>query len=124
MAPLPCLNASSILRRIALAFATVGLLAVGACRKTENDRSSAKPNRIATASGNAAVIDPNHPARVRLQGRYTQAAGETLTGPAVNAINTIAAPDTVHPRPYAASARNGVLELLLPGASVTVVRIS
>jgi alpha-L-arabinofuranosidase len=67
-------------------------------------------------------FDPNRQARVRLPGSYSRAVGGYLTGPAVNAINTIAAPGTARPKPYSAGARNGVLELQLPPASVTVAR--
>ena len=59
--------------------------------------------------------DPAHVAKA--------AKGETLTAPAVDSINTFAAPRTVVPKPIAASLQNGKLTLTLEPKSVTVVSL-
>jgi alpha-N-arabinofuranosidase len=51
-------------------------------------------------------------------------AGETLTAPAVDTVNTFAAPNAVAPRTADASARGGKVVLKLPARSVTVVRLN
>lgn len=69
-------------------------------------------------------IDPARPATVRLAGDYALAKGEVLTAPAVNAVNTIASPNAVHPAPYSAKRRDGALDLVLPPAAIVVVQVS
>lgn len=69
-------------------------------------------------------IDPTRPATVRVAGNFQAADGEVLNAERVNAINTIAEPNAVRPRPYSAKPRDGLLELELPPAALTVVRIS
>jgi len=71
-------------------------------------------------------IDPEKPAVIEIgQTGFTAKAakGETLTAPAVDSINTFAAPRTVVPKPIAASLQNGKLTLTLEPKSVTVVSL-
>ena len=51
------------------------------------------------------------------------AAGETLTAPKVDSINTFDAPNTVIPKPVTARVGGGKLGLKLPPKSVTVLAI-
>jgi alpha-N-arabinofuranosidase len=51
------------------------------------------------------------------------AAGETLTAPKVDSVNTFAAPNTVVPKPFSARVEGGKLELKVEPKSVTVVSI-
>jgi alpha-L-arabinofuranosidase len=53
--------------------------------------------------------------------KIKSAQGETLTAPAVNAINTFAAPNAVAPRPISTSVKDGKLVLTVQPKSVTVV---
>jgi alpha-L-arabinofuranosidase len=53
--------------------------------------------------------------------KIKSAKGETLTAPAVNAINTFAAPNAVAPKPISASVKDGKLVLTVQPKSVTVV---
>ena len=71
-------------------------------------------------------IDPNQPAEieVNLTGLVAKsAAGETLTAPKVDSINTFDAPNTVVPKPFSAKAQGGKLTLKLEPKSVTVVSV-
>jgi alpha-N-arabinofuranosidase len=71
-------------------------------------------------------VDPNRPAEiaVRLTGaRASTVSGETLTAPAVDSVNTFAAPNTVAPKPIAATAQGDRLVLTLEPKSVTVVSV-
>jgi len=52
------------------------------------------------------------------------ASGETLTAPAVDSINTFAAPNTVVPTPVSAKGKDGKLLLTVPARSVTVVAVA
>ncbi|MCM3869757.1 MAG: alpha-N-arabinofuranosidase [Pyrinomonadaceae bacterium] len=51
------------------------------------------------------------------------AAGETLTAPKVDSVNTFEAPNTVVPKPVSASVQSGKLTLKLEPKSVTVISI-
>jgi alpha-N-arabinofuranosidase len=51
------------------------------------------------------------------------ASGETLTGAAVDSINTFASPNTVVPKPAAVKIQDGKLSLTVAPRSVTVVSI-
>jgi alpha-N-arabinofuranosidase len=51
------------------------------------------------------------------------ASAETLTGAAVDSINTFASPNTVVPKPAAVKIQNGKLSLTLAPRSVTVISI-
>jgi alpha-N-arabinofuranosidase len=71
-------------------------------------------------------LDPNRPAAVEatLAGVTPRsAAGETLTAPRVDSVNTFEAANTVVPRPIAATVRGTTLSLALAPKSVTVVAI-
>ena len=71
-------------------------------------------------------VDPAQPAEisVRLAGlRSTTAMGETLTAPAVDSVNTFAAPKTVAPKPVTARVQGDQLTLTLEPKSVTVLAI-
>ena len=51
------------------------------------------------------------------------AAGETLTAPNVDSVNTFAAPTTVQPRPFTATVQGGRMTLRLDPKSVTVISV-
>jgi alpha-N-arabinofuranosidase len=51
------------------------------------------------------------------------AAGETLTAPKVDSINTFEAPGTVTPKSFSAQIQGGKLILKLEPKSVTVVSV-
>ncbi|HEX8291015.1 MAG TPA: alpha-L-arabinofuranosidase C-terminal domain-containing protein, partial [Pyrinomonadaceae bacterium] len=66
-------------------------------------------------------VDPNRPAEIEasLAGvTATAAAGETLTAPKVDSVNTFEAPNTVAPKPFAAKVQGGKLNLRLEPKSV------
>ncbi|HKE95970.1 MAG TPA: alpha-L-arabinofuranosidase C-terminal domain-containing protein [Povalibacter sp.] len=69
-------------------------------------------------------VDPNRPAQIELSGtKVTKAAGETLSAPKIDSINTFDAPTTVAPKPFSARASGGKLTLKLAPQSVTVVAL-
>jgi alpha-N-arabinofuranosidase len=71
-------------------------------------------------------IDPNGPAEVAVTvtgATASSASGETLTGPAVDSVNTFGAPNTVVPRPISATVEGGRVSLTLEPKSVTVIGI-
>ena len=71
-------------------------------------------------------VDPNRPAEIEasLAGvTATSAAGETLTAPKVDSVNTFDAPNTVAPKPVSAKVQGGKLTLKLEPKSVTVISI-
>ena len=71
-------------------------------------------------------LDPNEPIEIdaNVMGvNAKSAAGQTLTAPAVDSVNTFDAPNTVVPKPISAQAQGGKLMLKLPPKSVTVVGI-
>jgi len=84
-----------------------------------------------TATGATVValvnLDPNKamPVSAALAGATpTQASGEILTAPAMDARNTFEAPDAVHPVPFTgASLTGGKLSLTLPPKSVVVLTL-
>jgi alpha-N-arabinofuranosidase len=51
------------------------------------------------------------------------ATGETLTGPAIDSVNTFDAPDTVSPKPVTATIKGDRLSITLPPKSVTVLGV-
>jgi alpha-N-arabinofuranosidase len=72
-------------------------------------------------------LDPNQPVELAasLAGvKARSAAGETLTAPAVDSVNSFEAPDTVAPKPVAAKLVGGTLSLTLAPKSVTVVSVA
>jgi alpha-L-arabinofuranosidase len=71
-------------------------------------------------------VDPNLPVEVEVNINGVaakSAAGETLTAPRVDSVNTFDAPNTVVPRPFSAKAQGGKLSLRLDPKSVTVVSV-
>jgi alpha-N-arabinofuranosidase len=71
-------------------------------------------------------VDPNQPAEVEVNiagVAAKSAAGETLTAPMVDSVNTFDAPNTVVPKPFSAKAQGGKLSLKLEPKSVTVVSV-
>ena len=56
-------------------------------------------------------------------GRLRAATGEVLTAASVDAVNTIAKPDAVSPRPLHGVAREGGVRVELPPMSVSVLRL-
>jgi alpha-N-arabinofuranosidase len=71
-------------------------------------------------------LDPNRPVTIEasLAGVTAKsAAGETLTAPRVDSVNTFEAPGTVVPKPIAAKISGATLALTLEPKSVTVISI-
>jgi alpha-N-arabinofuranosidase len=71
-------------------------------------------------------VDPNQTAEVEinLPGITPKsAAGETLTAPKVDSVNSFAAPNAVMPKPISAKAQGGKLALRLEPKSVTVISV-
>ena len=71
-------------------------------------------------------VDPNRPVTIAatLAGLTARsAAGQTLTAPRVDSVNTFDAPNAVAPRPIAAKVQGGTITLTLEPKSVTVVSI-
>jgi alpha-N-arabinofuranosidase len=93
----------------------------GAYRMAQVDVSAARgaDGKLVLALVNT---DPNRPARVStaLPGR---AAGQILTGDAMDAHNTFAAPDRVRPRPFSGRSEGGLTVFDLPARSIAVVRL-
>ena len=71
-------------------------------------------------------IDPNEPVEIALNVAgfaAKSAAGETLTAPNVDSLNTFSAPNTVAPKPVSVKAQAGKLTLKLEPKSVTVISL-
>jgi alpha-N-arabinofuranosidase len=71
-------------------------------------------------------LDPNTPATIAttLSGITARtASGETLTAPAVDSVNTVAAPNTVAPKPAQVTLAGGTLTVTLAPKSVTVIGV-
>ena len=71
-------------------------------------------------------VDPNRQVEIEasLTGvNATSAAGETLTAPKVDSVNTFDAPNTVVPKPVSAKVQGGKLTLKLEPKSVTVIAV-
>ncbi len=71
-------------------------------------------------------LDPNEPLEIdaNITGiNAKSAAGETLTAPKVDSVNSFDAPNTVVPKAITAKASDGKLILKLPPKSVTVVSV-
>jgi alpha-N-arabinofuranosidase len=69
------------------------------------------PNRPATITANVAGLTPR------------SAAGQTLTAPRVDSVNTFDAPTTVAPKPIAARVQAGTVTLTVEPKSVTVIAL-
>ena len=73
-----------------------------------------------------ANVDPNRPAAIsaHVSGLTARtAAGETLTGPAIDSVNTFEAPKTVTPKPITAQVQGDRLNVTLEPKSVTVLAV-
>jgi alpha-N-arabinofuranosidase len=71
-------------------------------------------------------VDPNRPVTIsaRVEGFVPRsAAGQTLSAPRFDSVNTFEAPDTVAPKPIAPKVQAGTVTLTLEPRSVTVVSI-
>jgi len=71
-------------------------------------------------------LDPNQPVEIELSLigiTAKSAAGEALTAPKVDSVNTFEAPNTVVPKPVSAKVQDGRLTLKLEPKSVTVVSV-
>ena len=71
-------------------------------------------------------VDPHQPAEIAttLAGFTPRtAAGETLTGAAIDSVNTFEAPDTVAPKPAEVKLEGQRLSVTLPPKSVTVIGV-
>ena len=71
-------------------------------------------------------VDPNQQAEIEISLAGTNAksaAGETLTAPKVDSVNTFDVPNTVVPKPISAKARDGKLTFELEPKSVTVIAL-
>ncbi|HEY7808047.1 MAG TPA: alpha-L-arabinofuranosidase C-terminal domain-containing protein [Croceibacterium sp.] len=71
-------------------------------------------------------LDPAAGATVRVtlpQGRFGKAAGQVLTAPNVNSVNTFDQPNTVAPRPIAGKVAGGVMTIDLPAKSIAMIAL-
>ena len=71
-------------------------------------------------------VDPNQPAEIEASlasATPKSAKGETLTAPKVDSVNTFDVPNTVVPKPVAASVQGGKVTLKVEPKSVTVISI-
>ncbi len=94
--------------------------------------SMAKVDAVAARDASGQVwlsvtnIDPNQPADIDLGvvgAAASSAAGQVLTAPEANAVNTFDAPHTVEPQAISASVVGGRLHLQLPPKSVAVLAV-
>jgi alpha-L-arabinofuranosidase len=72
-------------------------------------------------------VDPNRGVRIEanVAGISARSArGEILTAPAVDRVNSFAAPAQVAPKPYAAEVRNGAVIVDMPAKSVVVIEVT
>jgi alpha-L-arabinofuranosidase len=67
-------------------------------------------------------VDPvrSAPIDIALGGSFSGVAGETLTAPKVDSINTFEAPDVVTPKPLTATVQAGRLQTTVEPKSVSV----
>jgi len=71
-------------------------------------------------------LNPNQPVEIEAGvegGSVKSAAGQTLTAPKVDSVNSFDAPNTVVPKPIAAKVQGGKISLQLEPKSVTVVSV-
>jgi alpha-L-arabinofuranosidase len=71
-------------------------------------------------------LDPTRPAEMRLEVpgvRARSVAGQVLTAPRVNSVNSFDAPDIVSPRTLTGRASGGAIMVTLPAKSVAVVAV-
>jgi alpha-N-arabinofuranosidase len=69
-------------------------------------------------------VDPNRPAQIELAADgATRAAGQILSAPKIDSVNTFEAPSTVAPRAMAVRASGGRISLKLAPQSIAVVAL-
>jgi alpha-N-arabinofuranosidase len=71
-------------------------------------------------------VDPKQPAEITLDvagSAARRASGQVLTAATVDAVNSFTAPETVTPKPIAATMRGGKLVVALPAKSVAVLAV-
>jgi alpha-N-arabinofuranosidase len=71
-------------------------------------------------------LDPARPATVRValpEGGIRTAAGQALTAPNVNSVNTFEQPNTVIPKPISGKVAGGGVTIELPAKSVAMVAL-
>ena len=99
---------------------------------THNNITLPRVDAIAAKDANGKLwleitnLDPNAPVEIEanLAGMTAKsAAGETLTAPKVDSVNTFDAPHTVAPKPVSAKVQGGKLALKLEPKSVTVISV-
>ena len=97
-----------------------------------NDISLPRIDAIAAKTKDGRIVisltnlDPHNAASLAVSvpdAGATSAHGEVLAAPAVDSVNTFAAPDTVVPKPASAAVSGGTLSVTLPPASVTVLTL-
>jgi alpha-L-arabinofuranosidase len=112
--------------------ATVVPVSFDAGSYTHGDISLPRVDAIAAKDANGKLwlevtnLDPNQPAEIEASVAgisAKSAAGETLTAPKVDSVNTFDAPNMVMPKPIAAKMQGGKLALKLQPKSVTVVSV-
>ncbi|MFZ0419506.1 MAG: alpha-L-arabinofuranosidase C-terminal domain-containing protein [Candidatus Sulfotelmatobacter sp.] len=112
--------------------ATLVPLAFGAGQYTHDNITLPRMDAIAAKDANGKLwleitnVDPNRAVEVEVSlGGITakSAAGETLTAPKVDSINTFDAPNVVRPKPLSAKVQGGKLTLKLEPKSVTVISV-
>ena len=112
--------------------ATFVPVAFSAGTYTHGDISLPRVDAIAAKDTNGKLwlevtnLDPNEPVEVEasLAGIAAKsAAGETLTAPGVDSVDTFEAPNTVVPKPVVAKVQGGKVALKLEPKSVTVVSV-
>jgi alpha-N-arabinofuranosidase len=92
---------------------------LGSTRSRRKTRPPGCTSRSRTSTPNAAADVELSVAGIRAKA----AAGETLTAPKVDSVNSFDAPGTVVPRPVSATARDGKITLRLEPKSVTVIAV-
>ena len=99
---------------------------------THGDVALARVDAIAAKDTNGKLwleltnLDPNQPVDVEISVsglNAKSAAGETLTAPKVDSVNTFDAPSTVVPKPVTASVQGGKLAIRLEPKSVSVLSV-
>ena len=112
--------------------ATLVPVTFNAGRYTHGDIVLPRVDAIAAKDGNGKLwiaftnLDPNQPTEIEASVAGISArsvAGETLSAPRVDSVNTFDAPNTVVPKPVSANIQGGKVILKLEPKSVTVVSV-
>ncbi len=112
--------------------ATLVPITFDAGRYTHGDIVLPRVDAIAAKDGNGKLwialtnLDPNQPAEIEASVSGISAksvAGETLSAPKVDSVNTFEAPNAVMPKPVSANFQGGKLILKLDPKSVSVVSV-